>query len=140
MEVIITEWAKQSYLELRNAQVFTRDEYKNILRPDAERLKVYPNDPKFSQPKFWGPALDVSNKVIQQGFKMKWHNMGNGKIQLRLLVAIIDSEIDNKTEERAFLCESYVKKDASQDKRQMEKMKIKIRRVAQGHYLYRGLL
>ncbi len=140
MEVIITEWAKQSYLDLRNAQVFTRDEYKNTLRPDAELLKIYPNEPKFKVSNFWGPAVDVSNKSITNGFKMKWHNIGNGKVQLRLLVVIIDSEIDNKIEERAFLCESYAKTGSSQDKRQMEKLKIKIRRIAQGNYLYRGSL
>lgn len=138
MEVIITEWAKQSYLDLRNAQVFTRDEYKNILRPDAKLLKVYPSDPKFSVVKFWGPAIDVSNNIIPHGFKMKWHNIGNGKIQLRLLVVIIDSELNNIKAERAFLCESYVKTGANQDKRQMERLKIKIRRIAQGNYYYRG--
>jgi hypothetical protein len=140
MEVIITEWAKQSYLNLRNAQVFTREEYKNTLRPDAELLKIYPHDLKFKVSNFWAPAVDVSNKSITNGFKMKWHNIGNGKVQLRLLVVIIDSEIDNKIEERSFLCESYVKTGSSQDKRQMEKLKIKIRRIAQGNFFYRGSL
>lgn len=140
MEVVITEWAKQSYLDLRNAQAFTRDEYKKILRPDAELLKIYPNDPKFSVAKFWGPAVDVSNKTIPNGFKMKWHNIGNGKIQLRLLIVIIESELNNIKAECAFLCESYVKSGTSQDKRQMEKLKIKIRRIAQGNYYYRGSL
>lgn len=140
MEVIITEWAKQSYLDLRNAQAFTRDEYKNTLRPDAELLKAYPNNPKFSVSKFWGPAIDVANKVIPNGFKMKWHNIGNGKVQLRLLVVIIEADLNNVKAERAFLCESYVKSGANQDKRQMEKLKIKIRRIALGNYLYRGAL
>lgn len=140
MEVIITEWAKQSYLDLRNAQAFTRDEYKKTLRPDAELLKVYPNDPKFSVAKFWGPAVDDSSKVIPHGFKMKWHNIGNGKVQLRLLVVIIVSEVNSVKEERAFLCESYVKTGAAQDKRQMERLKIKIRRIAIGNYHYRGSL
>ena len=140
MDVIITEWAKQTYLELRDAQVFSREDYKHTLRPDAELLKQYPQDPKFSQAKFWGPAVDVANKTIQYGYKMKWHNVGNGKIQLRLLVVIMSSEIDNKKAERAFLCESYAKTSHSQDKRQMEKLKIKISRIAQGHYFYRGSL
>lgn len=140
MEVVITEWAKQSYLDLRNAQVFFRDDYKNTLRPDAELLKVYPNDSKFLNSKFWGPAVDVANKVIPNGFKMKWHNIGNGKIQLRLLVVIIESELNHATAERAFLCESYVKSSGPQDKRQMERLKIKMRRIAQGNYFYRGSL
>ena len=42
MEIVITEWAQQSYLELRN--VFTVDEYKETLRPDAELLKEYPEN------------------------------------------------------------------------------------------------
>jgi hypothetical protein len=140
MEVIITEWAKQSYLDHRNSQTFTRDEYKNSLRPDAELLKIYPNNPKFNNSKFWGPAIDASNKTIDYGFKMKWHNIGNGKVQLRLLVVIIESEIDHIKEERAFLCDSYVKTNANQDKREMEKLKIKIRRIAVGNYHYRGAL
>lgn len=140
MEVVITEWAKQSYLDLRNNQVFTRSEYKNILRPDAELLKTYPNDPKFGVAKFWGPAIDHSKKIIPNGFKMKWHNIGNGKVQLRLLIVIIESELNNIQNQRAFLCESYVKTGASQDKRQMEKLKIKIRKIAKGNYYYRGSL
>lgn len=140
MEVIITEWAKQSYLELRDAQVFTRDEYKKTLRPDAELLKFYPHAPNFKVSKFWGPALDASKKLIPNGFKMKWHNIGNGKVQLRLLVVILESEIDQKLQERSFLCESYVKTGEAQDKRQMEKLKIKIKRIVQGQYFYRGSL
>lgn len=71
---------------------------------------------------------------------MKWHNIGNGKIQLRLLIVIIESELMNLKEERGFLCESYVKTGTAQDKRQMEKLKIKIRRIVQGNYYYRGAL
>lgn len=37
MEIVITDWALQSYLNLQN--VFTKDEYQKILRPDAELLK-----------------------------------------------------------------------------------------------------
>ena len=129
MEVVITEWAKQSYLNLRNAQTFSRSDYKNTLRPDAELLKVYPNHSKFSVANFWGPAIDTANKPIANGFKMKWHNIGNGNVQLRLLVAILESDLNNRLEERAFLCESYVKTGSAQDKRYMERLKIKIRRL-----------
>ena len=37
--VIITEWALDSYLNLKHAQVFTDHEYWNVLRPDVELLK-----------------------------------------------------------------------------------------------------
>lgn len=50
MKVVITEWALNSYLDLKHSQVFTEHEYRNILRPDAELLKKgWPSkNPKFS--------------------------------------------------------------------------------------------
>ena len=39
MDVIITEWSLNSYLALKHAQVFSNQEYRAILRPDAELLK-----------------------------------------------------------------------------------------------------
>ncbi len=140
MEVIITEWAKQSYLDLRQSQTFNRIDYKFTMRPDAELLKIYPHDPKFSLSKFWGPAIDSANKIIPHGFKMKWHNMGNGNVQIRLLVAILTTDVSGITEERAFLCQSYAKTGSNQDKREMEKLKIRMTRIVQGKYFYRGSL
>lgn len=87
MEIVITDWALQSYLDLKN--VFTNDEYHKILRPDAELLAVYPHHPKFDNNKFWGPCKDRSGKVIRHGYKMKWHNIGPGNVQLRLLVVML---------------------------------------------------
>ena len=78
MEIVITDWALQSYLDL--VGTFTKKEYKEILRPDAELLKVYPHDPKFSQDKFWGPCKDRAKKTIRHGYKMKWHNIGSGRV------------------------------------------------------------
>lgn len=49
MEVIITEWALDSYLELVHRRVFDRAEYRSTIRPDVDRLNSYPNDPRFSQ-------------------------------------------------------------------------------------------
>jgi hypothetical protein len=88
VDVIITEWSLDSYLNLKHANVFSDEEYHKILRPDAELLKSgWPNShPKFSNPKFWGPATALGGMVVQYGFKMKWHNIGNGKVQLRLIV------------------------------------------------------
>ena len=82
MEIVITDWALQSYLDLKG--IFTDEEYKETLRPDAERLKDYPHDPKFDNDKFWGPCKDRAKKVIRYGYKMKWHNIGSGRAQLRL--------------------------------------------------------
>ena len=56
MEVVITEWALQSYVELKSKSTFSDDDYKNTLRPDAELLKTGDpsdvNHPKFSNDKF----------------------------------------------------------------------------------------
>lgn len=60
MEVIITEWGLQSYIDLKSMGIFTDQDYKTHLRPDAELLKTDdpfdPNHPKFGNSKFWGPA------------------------------------------------------------------------------------
>lgn len=50
MEIVITEWALQSYLQLSDE--FTSKEYKEILRFDAELLRSYPDHPKFKNDKF----------------------------------------------------------------------------------------
>lgn len=134
MDVVITEWALNSYLDLKHNQVFSDFEYQKTLRPDAEILKEgWPSsNPKFSNFKFWGPATGLGGKTIQHGFKMKWHNIGSGKVQLRLAVVILDR--------RAFLCQGYVKSNDSVDKRQMALLKNRINDIANGTYNYRGLL
>lgn len=130
MEIVITEWALQSYLELTD--VFTEKEYKEMLRPDAELLHNYPQHPKFRNDKFWGPCKDKSGKIIRQGYKMKWHNIGPGRVQLRLLIAMIG--------EKAYLCNSYVKDNENTDFREMIKLKIKIQLINEGRYIFRGRL
>ncbi len=130
MEVVITDWALQSYLELNSA--FTIKEYREVLRPDAELLYEYPTHPKFGNNKFWGPCKDKSGKIIRQGFKMKWHNIGSGGIQLRLLVAFAN--------ETAYLCNAYVKDNENTDYREMAKLKIKIQLINEGRFIFRGRL
>lgn len=134
MDVVITEWSLNSYLDLKHAQVFSDLEYQKVLRPDAELLKLgWPSThAKFSNSRFWGPATGLSGKTIQHGFKMKWHNIGNGKVQLRLAVVILN--------EKAFLCQGYVKASPQVDKREMAKLKNRINDIANGTYIYRGLL
>lgn len=134
MDVVITEWSLNSYLDLKHQKVFTDKEYQTILRPDAELLKQSwpPADPKFSNPKFWGPATGLGGVTIKHGFKMKWHNIGNGKVQLRLAVVIFDN--------KGFLCQGYVKSNDQKDKREMAKLKNRINDIANGSYHYRGLL
>jgi hypothetical protein len=71
---------------------------------------------------------------------MKWKNIGNGKVQMRLLVVIHSSTLNNIKADRAFLCESYIKSSPTVDQRMMAKIKNRIRDIAQGTYNYRGTL
>lgn len=142
MEVIITEWALQSYIDLKSKAVFSDSDYKNTLRPDAELLKTDDpfdvNHPKFSNSKFWGPAT-LNGANIKNGYKMKWHNLGPGNVQLRLCVVIVESVVEEKLALRSFLCSSYVKDDKS-EKREMARLKIKIQKIVDGTFIYRGNL
>lgn len=138
MEVVITDWALNSYLQLTHGRVFDRAFYWGTIRPDVERLASYPADPKFGQSKFWGPAKDKSQVAIQGGWKMKWHQVGSGLVQLRLLVAITRCPRD--TEDRAYLGQAYVKRDGKVDKRECAKLKRHINVIHQGQYVYRGKL
>ncbi len=45
---------------------------------------------------------------------MKWHNMGQGKVQLRLGIVVLSD---------FFLCRGYVKSNENVDKREMAKLK-----------------
>jgi hypothetical protein len=47
MDIVITAWALDSYLELKHSHAFTDSEYKVTIRPDVILLKTYPQDPKF---------------------------------------------------------------------------------------------
>ena len=96
------------------------------------KLSVYPKDPFFRDSKKWGPAQDKNGVDIEYGYKLKWHNMGNGKVQLRCLVVIWN--------DTAFLCDSYIKTSDSLDKRRCSRLKNKIYDISQGHYYHRGFL
>ena len=140
MEIVITEWGLQSYLKLKAKGVFTENDYWTILRPDAELLKTEDpfdvNHPRFGNSKFWGPATH-KGQIIKYGHKMKWHNFGPGRNQLRLTVVIVMTELEGVSAQRAFLCTGYVK-DTNREKREMARLKIKIQKILDGHYTYRG--
>jgi len=131
MEVIITEWALNSYLDLVAHNTFSGAEYRQQIRPDVERLKTYPSDPKFQNGKFWSPAHDSAGIAIPDGYKMKWHQIGNGRAQLRLPVGMLSD---------AFLCEAYVKRDAKQEKRKLARFKTHLQLIRMGRYSLRGKL
>jgi hypothetical protein len=132
MNVLITDWALQSYLDLKHGQTFSPQEYLTIIRPDVERLHMFPTDPRFGVSNFWGPATDKSGNVIPCGYKMKWHNVGNGRVQLRLLVAIVNGT--------ALLCRAYVKSSEAVDKRECVKLIGHINRISSGQFVIRGAL
>ena len=88
MEIIITAWALDSYLEMKHQNQLSGQNYKQTVRPDVLLLKTYPQDPRFANNKFWSPASSNGSN-ISGGFKMKWHNLGANRIQLRLPVAMI---------------------------------------------------
>ena len=132
MEIIITQWALDSYLDLKSANVFSDVEYRKVIRPDVLLLKGYPNDPKFNNGKFWSFAQDRNAKKIPDGYKMEWHNVGDGCVQLRLTVGIFGEE--------CFLCEAYVKHDDKEDRRRLAKFKVYLELIRKGRYTIRGKL
>ena len=69
MNIIITQWALDSYLELKRLSTFSDSEYRKEIRPDVLLLKAYPNDPKFSNGKFWSVAQDRTIKKYQMDIK-----------------------------------------------------------------------
>lgn len=130
MEVIITEWALQSYLDLKQAKVFDRTEYKQTIRPDVVRLKTFPTDVKFQVDRFWGPAEDAAGRRIADAFKMKWRQIGPGLVQLRLGVVIHGG--------KALLCRAYVKDSNNTELAEMAKLKVHRSLVLQNRYQTRG--
>jgi len=131
MEIIITQWALDAYLDLKHSRVIDSTFYQQTLRPDVMLLQNYPNEPKFSNGKFWSPATSSSGNIIPDGYKMKWHQVGNGRVQLRLPITILGD---------AFLCRAYVKSNGKKEKRMMAKFKAHIQMVRQGKYRMRGVL
>ena len=124
MDIVITEWGLNSYLELKAEGAFSAQEYREKIRPDVLLLKVYPNHPKFSQANFWSPE-------IQDGYKMKWHQMGNGKVQIRLPVGLLGM---------AHLCEAYVKLDPKKEARMLARFKTHLQLIRLGRFTERGRL
>ena len=132
MEIIITQWALDSYLNLKHRNVFTTSDYRQILRPDVLRLKNYdPMDSKFQQQRFWSFATGYSGR-ISDGYKMKWHNLGPGRVQLRLPVGLIDDV--------AYLCEAYVKQSPQQDRRMMARFSVHLDKIRRRTFITRGRL
>ena len=132
-DVVITDWALGSYLDLKHRQVFTDQEYWTVLRPDVELLRtgIPSAHPKFQSSTFWGPAKQ-GNVVLSGGYKMKWRGLGPGQVQLRLPVMAGTRS--------AFLCEAYVKANPATEQRKIARFKTHMNLISLGQYVYRGKL
>ena len=124
MDIVITEWGLNAYLELKARGAFSAWEYREKIRPDVLLLRIYPNHPRFLQANFWSPE-------ILEGYKMKWHQMGNGKVLIRLPVGLLGT---------AYLCEAYVKLDPKQEARMMARFKTHLQLIRLGRFTERGRL
>jgi len=130
MEIVITAWALDSYLELKHKHQLATQDYKHAVRPDVLLLRTFPRDPKFANNKFWSPA-SLNGANIPDGFKMKWHNLGANRIQLRLPVGMMSE---------AFLCHAYIKTDPKTEARQLAKFKTRLELIRRGQYTECGRL
>lgn len=131
MDLVLTAWALNSHLELKHRGVFTKQEYGGTIRPDVLLLKTYPADPKFQNSKFWSSATDQSKIRVPDGFKMKWHNVGSGRVQLRLTVGIFAE---------AMLCEAYVKGNPKEEQSKIARFKTYLELIRRGQFTECGRL
>jgi len=127
MNIIITQWALDAYLNIRGI-VFTKQEFDTLIKPDVMLLRHYPSASKFQNGKFWS----IAGHGIKAGFKIKWHQIGNGKVQLRLLVGLIKQDF--------YLCEAYHKRNEKFEQRQLMKFKTHIALIREGKYNSCGVL
>ncbi len=131
MDIIITSWALNSYLDLKHSNVINDQNYQNIIRPDIMLLKNYPYEVKFQNSKFWSVVTNQAKIKIVNAFKMKWHNLGDGKIQLRLPVGIFAN---------FFLCEAYVKDNPKEEQRKVARFKTHLELIRRKQFTECGRL
>ena len=136
MDIIITQWALDSYLDLKHSGAFSATDYRATIRPDVLLLKVYPNHPKFSNGKFWSIAT-LNKNLLSDGFKMKWHNLGERRIQLRLLVGL---GFKGQLTGISCLIQAYVKTGPKAEQREILKLQTRLEMIRQGRYIERGRL
>ncbi len=111
--------------------MFHSQTYEFVIRPDVERLHSYPTEPTFQNDKFWGPATDLAGQTIPHADKMKWHELGPGRVQLRLGVVLLNGV--------AHLCRAYVKDGPQRDEREVARLKHYVSMIQQGRWTYRGI-
>lgn len=131
MEIVITREALDSYLDLLHRGYISRAIYEDTLRPDIHLLHDYPRPTEFDRDKFWSPAKGRRGR-IRGGHKMKWHNVGAGRVQLRLPVAILA--------DTAHLSKAYMKDSRKKELRELARFDVHIARVRQGKHIEEGRL
>ena len=136
MEIVVTQWALDSYLELKHDNQFSNSDYKELIRPDVLLLLDFPNHAKFTNNKFWSQA-SIAGNVLSYGFKMKWHNLGERRIQLRLPVGL---GFPDSLAGLAFLLDAYVKTDPKFEARQLAKMRVRLELLKKQKFNERGRL
>lgn len=133
MDIYLTQWGQNSYLNLiYKKRIFTNNEYRNLIRPDTLKLKNYPNDPAFQNSSFFHPAAFNNGVQIADGYKMKWGQLGSGKNELRVLVAIINGN--------AYICEGYEKTSVQGEQRKLAKFQAHIKKIKNGQWKSAGEL
>lgn len=127
MEIIITQWALNAYLNLvLHQQLITKNEFSSEIKPDVLMLKRFPNEPRFSSGLFWSIArVTKGSPPIPNGYKMKWHQIGAGRVQLRLPIGILED---------AYLCSAYIKQNKKQEQRELAKFKTYLQLIRQNKY------
>ncbi len=68
---------------------------------------------------------------------MKWHNLGERRIQLRLSVGL---GFEEKLASSAFVLHAYVKTDPKAERRELLKLKTRLELIRKGRYIERGRL
>ena len=131
MDIVITREALNSYLALLHRGYISRPIYETHLRPDILLLHDYPDPPEFERGKFWSPAKGRRGS-IKHGYKMKWHNIGPGRVQLRLPVALIRGT--------AYLSKAYVKDSRKKELRELARFDVHITRIRRGNHTEEGRL
>ena len=132
LDIIITEWALQSYLDLYGSHAFSDEDYWTKIRPAVKLLKdgIPSTHTEFQNHKFWSVAEDKFGR-IPGGYKMKWHNLNDGKTpQLRLGVII--------WEDVAFLCRAYT--DKTHEFLELGRLRVHAEKIQEGQFTYRGVL
>jgi hypothetical protein len=100
-------------------------------RPDVKKLLHYPQLADFANASFWGPAQSKKG-VVPDGYEMKWHNVGPGRVQLRACVAILGDV--------AYVCQAFVKTSAALDLMNGAKLRSRIELLKRGRANLRGEL